>query len=363
MRRPMMAAMVAGTTVWTAVPARAAPDFTALEQEIAARCADGRYSGVVTVAVAGEIAFQKACGEGITLDSRFKIFSTSKLLTALAVMSLVEEGRMALDAPVAAYIANLPPAWRAVTVRQLLDHTSGLPDETNALLEMFVTTHADAMKALLAARQSAAAPTTPPGETWRYNNFGYELLAEAVARVEGKPFDQVLQARVFKPAGMTDALAELAVEHHDGGNPSSVPDPRLITGYVKDEDGRREAFSYSFVQLGAGGVHATAADFVALERALRDDRIVSAATWRAMVEQNRPNAPSVPSARYGLGVMTVEKSGLLIHGHTGGTNGYISTFRRVPARDAAIFALSNYGWAENKWIEDLATAALVADAD
>lgn len=350
----------AAVTALLATPAWAAPDFTALEQEMAARCADGRYSGVVTVTVAGQIAFQKACGEGVTTDSRFKIFSTSKMLTALAIMSLVEDGRMALDAPVATYIADLPAAWRAVTMRQLLDHTSGLPDETNTLLEMFVTTHADAMKALLAARQSAAAPTTPPGETWRYNNFGYELLAEAAARVEGKPFDQVLQARVFTPAGMADALAELAVEHHDGGNPSSVPDPRLITGFVMDGDGRREALSYSFVQLGAGAVHATAADLLALERAMRDHRIVSAATWRAMVEQNRPNAPSVPSARYGLGVMTVEKSALLIHGHTGGTNGYISTFRRVPARDAAIFALSNYGWAENKWIEDGAAAALAA---
>lgn len=351
-----MAALLAG-------PAAAAPDFTALEQEMTARCADGRYSGVVTVAVAGEVAFQKACGEGITLDSRFKIFSTSKLLTALVVMSLVEEGRMALDAPVAAYIADLPPAWRAVTVRQLLDHTSGLPDESNALLEAFVTTHAEAMKAVLASRQDAPAPATPPGEAWRYNNFGYELLAEAAARVAGQSFDQVLAARVFRPAGMADALAELAVEHHDGGNPSSAPDPRLVTGYVMDDDKRVEATSYSFVQLGAGAVHATAGDFLALERALRDGRIVKTETWRAMVEQARPNAPSVPSARYGLGVMTVEKSGLPIHGHTGGTNGYISTFRRVPARDAAIFALSNYGWAENKWIEDLATAALAASGD
>lgn len=359
----LIAAATTATALLASTATVAAPDFTALEQEMAMRCADGRYSGVVTVAVAGQIAFQKVCGEGITVDSRFKIFSTSKLLTALAIMSLVEDGRMALDAPVATYIADLPAAWRTVTVRQLLDHTSGLPDETNPLLEAFVTTHADAMKAVLTARQSAVAPETPPGETWRYNNFGYELLAEAAARVEGKPFDQVLEVRVLKPASMADAVVELAVPHHDGGDPSSAPDARLVAGYVKDEDGRREATSYSFVQLGAGAVHATAADFLALERALRDGRVVSGDTWRAMVEQSRPNAPAVPSARYGLGVMTVEKSGLLLHGHTGGTNGYISTFRRVPARDAAIFALSNYGWAENRWIEDGAAAALAADDD
>jgi len=358
-----IATATAATALLASTVAKAAPDFTALEQEMAARCADGRYSGVVTVAVAGQVAFQKVCGEGVTLGSRFKIFSTSKLLTALAVMSLVEDGRMALDAPVATYIADLPAAWRAVTVRQLLDHTSGLPDETNAVFSAFVTTHTDAMQVVLAAQQTAPAPATAPGETWRYNNFGYELLAEAAARVEGKTFDQVLEARVLKPAGMADAVVELAVPHHDGGDPSSAPDARLVTGYVKDEDGRREATSYSFVQLGAGAIHATAADLLALERALRDGRVVSGDTWRAMVEQGRPNAPAVPSARYGLGVMTVEKSGLLIHGHTGGTNGYISSFRRVPARDAAIFALSNYGWAENRWIEDGAAAALAADED
>lgn len=341
-----------------ATPVAAQPDFAALDQEMSARCADGRYSGVVTVAVAGQVVFQKVCGEDVAADSRFKIFSTSKLLTALAVMSLVEEKRMTLDAPVVTYINDLPPAWSAVTVRHLLDHTSGLPDESLPLLEAFVTTHADAMKAVLTARQAAPAPETTPGEAWRYNNFGYELLAEAAARVAGAPFDQVLAERVFKPSGMTDALAELAVEHHDGGKPSSVPDPRLVTGYVMDDGKHVEATSYSFVQLGAGSVHATNNDLLALERALRANRIISAETWRGMVEQSHAPSPTNAAFSYGLGVMSHDRAGVRMQGHTGGSNGYVSTFRRIPAHDAAVFALSNYGWAETRWVEDEAAKAL-----
>ena len=359
-RRHLTSGLTAALLLLSSGTASAEPNFGILQSELDAHCSDGRFSGAVAVVVAGAPVFQKACGKDVSTESRFKIFSTSKLLTALAVMALVEEGRMELDAPAARYLNGLPPAWSAVTVRQLLDHTSGLPDETNALLAAFQTDHGAAMHKVLADRQDAAAPATAPGSTWRYNNFGYELLADAAARVDGASFDKVLAKRVLEPAQMADALVELAVADGEG-DPKSAPDPRLVAGYVRDEDGVSEAVSYSFVQLGAGAVHATAADFIALERALRDNRIVSAGTWREMVEQAHANAPAVPSARYGLGVMSVARAGLGLQGHTGGTNGYISSYRRIPSRDAMVVALSNFGWAEIKWIEEAVAIALAND--
>lgn len=337
--------------------ADAPPDFTTLSKEMAERCADGRYSGVVTVAVRGRTVFQESCGEGVTQASRFKIFSTSKLLTALAVTSLVEDGRMRLDAPAATYIPDLPPGWRRVTIQQLLNHTSGLPDVTNELLTAFSTDHAAAMRTVLSARRDD--PQMPDGASWRYNNFGYELLADAAAHAAGAPFNQVLHDQVLAPANMNHTTVELAMPGLPGEDPTMVPDTELIAGYVKGEEGRiREATSYSFVQLGAGAVHTTAGDMLALEDAIRLNRIISADAWLRMVEMSIPNAPSVPSARYGLGVMIRERGGLRVEGHTGGNNGYVSAFRRVPERGAVIVALSNWGWSENDWIEEAAAAAL-----
>lgn len=357
MRELLLVAVVALTVGVS--PANAEPNFERLSAEMAAHCSDQTFSGVITVMIGDTVAFQRACGEGVTPESRFKIFSTSKLLTAFAVMSLTEDGLMAVDAPISAYIPDLPPAWRAVTVRSLLNHTSGLPDATNALLEAFSTTHADAMRAVLASLHDAQAPDTAPGQTWRYNNFGYELLADAAAHAAGMSFDRVLHDRVFDPARMDRAEVELA-RLNDDGETVAVPDVELVTGFNRDEDGLHEARSYSFVQLGAGAVHATAGDFVALTHAIRKHQIVGADTWRAMTDQAVANAPSVPSARYGLGVMSVERSGLRFLGHTGGTNGYISSWRQIPERDAAVFSLSNYGWSETRWIEEAVAAALAS---
>ncbi|ATQ41648.1 serine hydrolase domain-containing protein [Caulobacter mirabilis] len=359
---PLLLSLAIALQVGVSSSLAAVPAFSRLDAEMTVRCADGRFSGVVMVAVKGVPAYSRSCGEGVTPASRFKIFSISKLLTALAVMRLVEQGRMGLDAPAAAYIPDLPAAWRAVTIRQLLDHTSGLPDKTEALLAVFETDHAAAMRRVLAdLGQDAPGPETPPGATYRYNNFGYELLAEAAARVEGESFDRVLERLVLKPAGMADAVVELAIPAPGGGRPSSVPDDRLAPGFNRSEAGRTPATSYSFVQLGAGAVHATVADFLALDRALRGGALVRPETWDLMARSSRPSSPANPTARYGLGVMSIEREGLTLQGHTGGTNGYISTFRRLPASDAMLAAMSNYGWTETKWIEEAVAAELRAD--
>lgn len=364
--RRHLGAVAALAAVLSPLPALArTPDFTAFDKAVKAQCASGEFGGIVTVAVAGEPVYSHSCGGPFAPNARFKIFSISKLLTALAVMKLVEEGRMSLDAPVVTYVPDLPPLWRAVTVRQLLTHTSGIHDHSDEFMENFRTDHASAMRGFLKRRDvRKATPRRGPGSGYRYNNFGYELLADAAARVSGESFDKVLTRRVLRPAGMKDAVVELG--QGKGWRKSetfiSVPDPRLVKGWNREFDGKRdqtvEAVSYSFIQLGAGAIHASMADMLALDRAIADNRVVSARTWSMMLDQKIAMSAANPGAFYGLGVMVGDREGLPSHGHTGGVNGYISTFRRFPTRDGVVIALSNTGWAGTRWIETGAAAAL-----
>lgn len=360
MKAIMVLVVAAGATLCSPAQAQS-PDFSAFDREVKAQCASGDFGGLITIAVAGEPVYSHACGDEFAPGARFKIFSTSKLLTALAVMKLVEDGRMALDAPIADYIPDLPKNWRGVTVRHLLNHTSGLGDHTNELVDHFGPDHRRAMRGLLKQRDVIdTTPSRPPGTHWRYNNFGYELLADAAARIAGESFDRVLARLVFTPAGMTDALAETGGRRRNGL--VSDPDPRLVPGWNRDGDGpREEAISYSFVQLGAGAVHASMDDMIALDRAIAGNQVVRQKTWATMIGSPVAMSPANPGAYYGLGVMVSERGGLASHGHNGGTNGYISTFRRFPAQDAVVIALSNIGWTGTRWIEEAAATALAAD--
>lgn len=347
------------------VPAQPARyDFSAVDARLAGECASGHFAGIAVVRVDDREVYSRTCGTAdvdagtpITRDSRFKIYSMSKLLTALAIMRLVELDRMGLDAPVARYVPDLPATWGAVTIRQLLQHTSGLPDLTQALLEAYTTDHPSAMRVVLADTAKAAVPPAfTPGEKWRYNNFGYELLADAGARAAGVPFEQVLQEQVFDRAGMRDAVVDRIA--YTEGKRHSAADPRLVRGYNGKPGELKQALSYSFVQLGAGSAFATIDDLLALDRAIAGGRVVSADTWRAMTGTRIQTMPDDPTRGWGLGMALRELNGMRMQSHSGGTNGYISNFVRYPESNAVLVVLSNRGFARPQWMAEAVATVL-----
>lgn len=337
-----------------------------MDARLTTECASGQFSGIVVVHVAGREVYNKSCGtadvptqQPVTRERRFKIFSTTKLLTATAIMRLVELDRMELDAPVARYLPELPAAWRAVTVRHLLQHTSGLPDRTQALLDAFKTTHSDAMRSVLAAAaDSGVAPASEPGARWSYNNFGYELLAEAGSRVTGKPFDQVLLEHVFVPAGMCTAVVDRMV--YVDGKRQSAPDPVLLAGYNGAPDKLSPATSYSFVQLGAGSVLASVDDLLAFDRALTSGAVVSPETWRTMTESRVRTIADDTTRGWGLGVRLHELDGVRMQTHSGGNNGYVSNFVRYPDHNAVHVVLANRGFVQPSWMAEAVARVLGA---
>ena len=366
MFRKIALACTAMLTV-AAKPLPAPPEaLAAIGARIDAECAEGRFSGVVIIRIRGREALQRSCGMAdivnqvaVTRDTRFKIYSVSKYITALTVMALVENGALSLDQPITTYIADAPAEWSGVTLRMLLNHTSGIDDLTLPLLYHYRSDHPAAMRDLFAAlTPGERALKSAPGIARRYNNFGFELLADATARATGTPFASLVEQMVFRPAGMRSASIEPPLI--EAGHLVPVSEPGLAKGYNGERGALSEAVNWAFVQLGAGAVRASAADFIALDAALRQGKIIGPAMQAEMIRNPVAPPDGKAGAAFGLGVAIQSPRGTAMIGHTGGTNGYITDFQRFPDEDAMMIVLSNRGTTRTAWMYDHVAAALIA---
>ncbi|HDS1039409.1 TPA: beta-lactamase family protein [Stenotrophomonas maltophilia] len=158
----------------------------------------------VAVVKDGQIVLSEAYGlanveNGViaTRNTRFPLNSATKAFTGVAAAQLAQQGRLDLDAPLARYLDALPPAWQNVRVRQLLAHTSGLPDILDERGLLGGGTEAQAWQAVTARPMDAA-----PGQRFAYNQTNYLLLARIIARQSGMPYERFLASSQFGTVGM-----------------------------------------------------------------------------------------------------------------------------------------------------------------
>jgi CubicO group peptidase (beta-lactamase class C family) len=241
-----------------------------------------------------------------TIATNYRLASVTKQFTAMAVLLLVADGRLALDDPLARFFAAAPPRWRHVTIEHLLTHTSGLldyedliPPGTTAQLHdhdvlELVRPHADGYHA--------------PGAAFRYSNTGYCLLALIVAQVAQRPFAAALRERIFAPLEMADTLA-----YEAGG--SDVP--RRAYGYsLRDLVWTRTDQSPTSATLGDGGVYSSVADLARWDVALARGQLLPHQLQERMFA---PHAATPDGAAYGLGWYL---QGRRVAYHTGETIGF-----------------------------------------
>jgi CubicO group peptidase (beta-lactamase class C family) len=268
------------------------------------------FSGVVRVDRAGQPPLARAYGWAhrgdriaLTTGTRIPMASGVKGFTALTVVSLVEEGALALDTPAREVLGtDLPLVDPAVTVGHLLAHRSGIGDYLDEDSGQAVTDHVlpvpvhrlHCTEAYLEVLDGHP-QKFPPGERFAYNNGGYVVLALIAERVGGRPFVDLVDERVCRPAGMVDT-AFLRSDEPAGG---------VALGYLADGL-RTNVLHLPVVGSGDGGAVTTAADLVAFWTALFQGRIVPSARVAEMV---RPHsvAPDGRSA-YGLGFWLVPGS-------------------------------------------------------
>jgi RNA polymerase sigma factor (sigma-70 family) len=333
-------------TVWSApggeiprsVPGAQEPAAVAAaaERYLAPLAAIDAFAGSVLLARGGQILVHEAYGladraasVANTTDTRFKLMSTSKSVTAVAVMRLVQAGKVELDERVGKYVSPWPDAWRDVTVHDLLDHTSGIP---NLEVDWGIVERREKRRGLAAwpaMAQSLAANGTGRGPVAaRYSNFNLELAGLVAESASGKPLGVLLAEQVFAAAGMQ------ATGIDDGGRL-----PALAIGYFLGKKEPQPSQQDMSVIQAAGGLWSTTGDLYRLDRALKGGVLLTREVHARMV------APRELSPAYACGWQVTPVHGRRCWHHSGGANGYVADFLRFPDDDACVVVLSNHAFA------------------
>jgi CubicO group peptidase (beta-lactamase class C family) len=224
----------------------------------------------------------------------------------------------------------LPGYAHAVTIRQLLTHSSGLADYENCIPADHPTQIQDAQVPALLPADPQHGLFFVPGAGYRYSNTGYVLLALIAARVAGMPFPALLQQRIFAPLGMASSLAYCA----DG-----PPVPERAYGHTWDgSTWQCTDQSSTSATLGDGGIYASARDLARWLAALEEGLLLQPASLRAAIT---PWIATDDGRHYGFGWFIGEhRGGALVH-HDGTTVGFRTAIVRLPERRRAAIVLTN----------------------
>jgi CubicO group peptidase (beta-lactamase class C family) len=263
-----------------------------------------------------------------TTHTDYRLASVTKQFTAMAIMLLARDGRLRYDQPVREILPELPPAAAPVTIRHLLNHTSGLLDYEDLIPDaQTVQVHDRDVLTLLAAHDSVYFPA---GTHYRYSNSGYCLLALVVERVSGMPFARFLHERIFAPLGMSGSVA-----HQDGVDTV----PQRAYGYTPDSGRFRPSDqSVTSATLGDGGVYTSVEDLVRWDRALYPGELLDQATLR--LATTPPILPA-DSTQYGFGWFVDTYRTVRRWRHTGETSGFRNAIQRYPDRRFTVIVLTN----------------------
>lgn len=257
------------------------PLGTRLDAAMAREHAAGRFDGVVLVGQGDTLVFQRAIGladraqkRPHSLDQPWRWASVSKQVTALVVMQQVERGRLGLDDRLATLLPGFKsPLAAQISVRQLLQHTSGLPnpDAAPAFYTAQFKTDTGPVDAALA--YCSGPPVGEPGVRFSYNNCDTLVLQAVLERLTRRPYAQLLQDTVAGPL----QLSSLQVAGAAGAQPSALAQPQ---GYL---DAKTPEPALNLASFGAGGaLVGTAQDLWRLDRALMQKRLLNEASTRTL---------------------------------------------------------------------------------
>lgn len=304
------------------------------------------FSGAVLVARNGEVMHEQYAGlVDRTSGARngpattFNLASMGKMFTAIAIGQLADQGRLSLDDTVERWIPDYPEqAGRAITIAQLLAHTSGLGDVLTADYRASPASYLTAESYLPLIAQPLL---FEPGTRLHYSNAGYSLLGIIIERASGESYIDYVEGHVFAPARMTNA----------GFPRLDRADPNRAVGYFRSAEdafglGERQSNESAIGLQGnaAGGAYATARDVHAFARALRAQSLVSPAS-SALLQAPRNDLLGAPTpTRYGYGFAVHECNGRTFIGHNGGgaQSGVHSTLLMSADGEWSIVVLSNY---------------------
>jgi D-alanyl-D-alanine carboxypeptidase len=307
-----------------------------VREEVERRVQRDAFSGAVLIAKGERPLLSAAYGladrerqVANTVNTRFRLGSMNKMFTAVATLSLVEAGKVALDDPLGKHLPDYPePEVRSkVTVRHLLMHTGGTGDIFGPQFwekRLALRTHRDYL-ALYGTRTLLF----EPGAEWRYSNYGYVLLGAIIERVSGRGYYDYVRDRVYAPAGMTST----------GSEPEDTPVPERAVGYTKRGSGQTWASNVNTLPyrgMAAGGGYSTTADLLRFATALTANRLLKGVHTASLTAAT----VVTPGGRYGLGFMERDFNGVRAFGHGGGAPGMNGELLIFPS-DYVLVVLAN----------------------
>ena len=286
----------------------------------------------------GEIQYEKGFGMAnleydipITPSTIFHIASVSKQFTAFAILLLEKEGKLSLDDDIRMYIPEVPDFGKKITLRNLANHTSGLRDQWNLLalagwrLDDVITTE-HILK--LVSKQKEL--NFNPGDEFVYCNTGYTLLAEVVARVSGKSFQEFTEEHIFKPLQMTNTLFYV---DHEG-----IVKNRAYS-YKRDKDCYKKSV-LNYANAGATSLFTTVEDLSLWALNFENPVVGNQDIFSKMIQKAVLN--TCDTVDYGLGLGVGKYKGLNLISHSGGDAGYRTFLGRFPDQNFSVIVFSNH---------------------
>lgn len=342
-------------------PAQALPsDFKARADAILANAYPADGPGAIAVVVEkGKPAYAAARGLAdvdakTPLDPAMpvRLGSITKQFTAALIMKLADEGMLSLDDPLSKFVPDFPEPGADATVRQLLNHTSGIASYTGIPGAMMTRGRNPHTTAEMLAIFKDSPPAFERGTDWAYNNSGYVLLGAIVEKVTGKPWHEALDEKIVRPLGLRTLRYGAAPNGEQG-----IPRP-----YTRDEEKIVAAMPIhmSFPHA-AGALVGNAADLAAFARALHQGKVVRPESYQLMIAPTvLPGGRTVP---YGFGLAPGEVRGRPIVGHDGGIPGFQTDGIYLPKEDiyVAVFANSDRSATDPETVSRKLAAAAVGD--
>lgn len=326
---------------------------TSLDSLLALKTDLAHFNGGVLVMHKGKPIYKKYIGTtfnalnaNLSDESKIELASCSKQFTAIAVMQLIQNGKVKLNDPIVMYFPELP--YKTITIAQLLNHTSGIPDYMELIgnkgdtLHMY--TNAE-MIALMAKHKPKAA--FKAGKTFEYSNTGYALLAELVARTSKMKFEDYMQKHLFLPAGMkhtaviTGRRAAKAIDPHLVFG--KVRNPILTNQYIFPDSLPEYNYLYAFDGIyGDGCVNTNLNDLLLWENALKKGLIVHDSLLQKCYTPSPLTLPDKELNTYGYGWELVNEKGKLpVASHSGSWPGFISYNIKLLNQDLNVWILTN----------------------
>src|SRR6266480_18148 len=334
---------------------------TELEPKIKEEVQQGRLPGfALGVVKNGKLIYAKGFGvaklggtTAITSKSLFHLASVTKTFVAMAIMQLSENAKIDLDAPVIRYLPYFrldDERYKTITIRQMLSHTSGIPDTVNynwdkpeydaGALERFVRSIAD-QKLVFA-----------PGEKFAYSNTAYEMLGDVIAKVSGESFEDYVQHNILTPVGMKDS--SLLVRE---ANSQLLTSPHVMEN---NQVVVSKVFPYNRAHSPSSTLYSSIEDMSRWAIAnlnhgeLDGHRILKRETldlmWRPVVD--------ALSMKEGISWFTTEKQGHRLVLHSGGDVGFESLVVLAPEDGVAVVAMSNFAASDKTYLNDFVNAAM-----